>query len=235
MCEWFVDNKLPIHFGEDKTKCILSSKDKNLPGLNITCDNNRVKQFHMVEYLDCYLDANLSGESISMKSLKKIKLKFLYRQNKFLNPKLRRLLYNSLIQPHFDYECVSWYTLVSKKIKKIQVTQNKCIRFCLKLNPRHHTVAKEFKGMNWLPTKEIVEQRIATNVFKYWKRTSPFYVNEMFIPSRNIYETRSHMALEIPLRNSNLGQKSISFLGLSIRNKWSNDLKDLDTAISFYS
>ena len=23
LCEWFVDNKLSIHFGEDRTKCIL--------------------------------------------------------------------------------------------------------------------------------------------------------------------------------------------------------------------
>ena len=23
LCEWFIDNKLSIHFGEDKTKCVL--------------------------------------------------------------------------------------------------------------------------------------------------------------------------------------------------------------------
>ena len=26
LCKWFADNKLPIHFGEDRTKCILFSK-----------------------------------------------------------------------------------------------------------------------------------------------------------------------------------------------------------------
>ena len=31
VCDWFVDNKLSIHFCEDKTKCILFSRDKNLP------------------------------------------------------------------------------------------------------------------------------------------------------------------------------------------------------------
>ena len=32
ICEWFVDNKLSIHFGEDKTKSILfSSKSKINP------------------------------------------------------------------------------------------------------------------------------------------------------------------------------------------------------------
>ena len=91
---------------------------------------------------------------------------------------------------------------------KLQVTQNKCIPFCLKLNSRQHIAAKEFKKINWLPAKERVEQRIATKAFNYWKGTSP----------------RSHMALEIPLKNSNLGQNSISFIGSSIWNKLSNNL-----------
>ena len=135
---------------------------------------------------------------------------------------------NSLIQPHLGHASVSWYPLVSKKIrKKTQVTQNKCIRFC----SRHHTRAKEFQEKNWLPPKERVEQCVATNAFNYWKGTSPFHVNKLFVLSRNMYKTRSHMALEIPLRKSNLGQKSISLMGISIWNKLSNDLKILDTEL----
>ena len=61
MCEWFVDNKLSVHFGKDKTKCILFSKVKNLPGVKITYKNNRIKKSNIVEYRGCYLDANLSG------------------------------------------------------------------------------------------------------------------------------------------------------------------------------
>ena len=41
------------------------------------------------------------------------------------------------------------------------------------------------------------------------------------------------MDLKIPLRKSNVGQKSISFTRQSIWNKLSNDLKILSTAISF--
>ena len=48
----------------------------------------------MVEYFGCCLDANLSGESMAMKSLRKInsKVKLLYIQNEYLTPELRRLL-----------------------------------------------------------------------------------------------------------------------------------------------
>ena len=67
VCNWFIYSKLSVHFGEDKTKCILFIRDKNLPELNITRNNNSTKQCRIVEYLGCYLDTNLSGESIAMK------------------------------------------------------------------------------------------------------------------------------------------------------------------------
>ena len=30
LCEWFIDNKLSIHFGEEKTKCLLFSYEQKL-------------------------------------------------------------------------------------------------------------------------------------------------------------------------------------------------------------
>ena len=51
LSEWFNDSKQSIHFGEDRTKCILLSKERNLPELNITCDNNRMKQFHILSVI----------------------------------------------------------------------------------------------------------------------------------------------------------------------------------------
>ena len=52
----------------------------------------------------------MSGESIAKKALKEIngKGKFLYRKNKYLSYHLKRMLGNSLIQPHFDFACCAW-------------------------------------------------------------------------------------------------------------------------------
>ena len=74
------------------------------------------------------------GEAMALNVIHKInnKLKFPHRKNGFLTPKLRHLLCNALIQPHFDYACSVWYPNLTKKLKhRIQTTQNKCIRFCL--------------------------------------------------------------------------------------------------------
>ena len=51
ICEWFVDNRLSIHFGEDKTKSILfasKSKIKKVPKLKINYNNIQIKQHSKV-------------------------------------------------------------------------------------------------------------------------------------------------------------------------------------------
>ena len=100
--DWFVDNnKLSIYFGEDKTKCTLFHRGKNLLELNITINNNWIKQYHMVQYLGFWLYAKLSGEFIAVESLRKINTKlqfFYYRQNEYQTPELCWFLFNSLIQ-----------------------------------------------------------------------------------------------------------------------------------------
>ena len=84
-------------------------------------------------YLGCTLDRTLSGDAMATKALGKIngRLKFLYRKQGFLTPYLKRLLCNALIQPHFDFAGLAWYTNLKKILKKkVQITQDKCIRFC---------------------------------------------------------------------------------------------------------
>ena len=89
------------------------------------------------------------------------RLKFLYRNQSFLNSSLRRLLCNAIIQPHYDFACLAWYPNLNKGLKKkVQTSQNKCIRFCLNMGNRDHVGVKEFKKINWLPTKERFEQCI---------------------------------------------------------------------------
>ena len=160
ICEWFVDNRLSIHFGEDKTKSILFAskrKIKRVPKLKIKYKNIQIKQHSKVTYLGCILDETMSGESMALKVINKInlRLKFLHRKNKLLTPALCRLLCNALIQPHFDYELSAWYpNLTQKMINKIQIMQNKCIQYCLRPDKMTHISKNEFETLNWLPVKD---------------------------------------------------------------------------------
>ena len=126
-----------------------------------------------------------------------------------MTPGLRRMLCNALIQLHFEYACFALYPNLNAKLKKkLQIMQNKCIRFCLKLDKMHHISEEDFKTINWLP----VDQRVSTaklkcRSFKYVNKAWPYYVKEYFeyasqgrISSRNNYAK-----LKVPFRKTTMG------------------------------
>ena len=65
LCDWFVENKLSIHFGEDKTKAILFGskyKIKKAEKLQIRYHDIEIKQHSNVTYLGCVLNNTLSSQ-----------------------------------------------------------------------------------------------------------------------------------------------------------------------------
>ena len=186
LCEWFLYNKLSIHFGEDKTKSILFGSKRKLRKvgeLNITYQGIDIKQNSQVTYLGRILDETMSGKPMAYKTMKKINSRFNYlcREKHFLTTSLWRLLCNALIQQHFDYACSAWYPNLCKKVKnKIQTTQNKCVRFCLNLDKMAHISQNEFEKLNWLPISDRINQCILSTTFKFVNDMGPNYLNEVF-------------------------------------------------------
>ena len=104
LCDWFVDNKLSIHFGEDKTKSILFASKKKVKSAGKLCikyNDINIKQYSNVCYLGCILNNTFSGDSMALKVIGKVnsRLRFLYRNSSVLSPALKRMLCNALIQP----------------------------------------------------------------------------------------------------------------------------------------
>ena len=176
-----MNNKLSIHFGEDKTKSVLFStknRKRKIGTLDIQYGNIKIKQYSKVAYLDCEFDESLSGEAIVLMNSR---LKFLYRKNRYLTLYLKRLLCNALIQPHFDYACSAWYPNLNKKLKsKLQTVQNRCIRYCLQLDNRSHIGVKDFEKINWLPVSERFNQYLCSNAFKFFKETCSLYFHDIY-------------------------------------------------------
>ena len=231
LCEWFLDNKLSIHFGLGKTKSILFGTKRNLRKvgeLNITYQGIDIKQNFQVTYLGCILDETMSGEPMAYKTIKKINstLDYLFRKNHFLTPRLRRLLCNALIQPQFDYGCAAWYPNLNKKMKnKIQTTQNKCVRFCLNLDKTAHISQNEFEKLNWLPISNRINQWVLSTTFKFVNNIGPNYLNEVFRWAAESNRTlrNDHRKLKHPFRKTSAGQNSLSVLGPS---KWYKSLQE---------
>ena len=76
LCEWFVDTKLSLYFGKDKTKSILFGTKhylRNVKSLSIVFNGIEIKQHVKVKYLGCILDESLSGESMVLNVIDKEK------------------------------------------------------------------------------------------------------------------------------------------------------------------
>ena len=116
----------------------------------------QIKQYHTVTFLGCALEEKIN-----------FRRRFLYWRNRLLLQTLRRLLCNALMQPHFNYACSAWYPNLNSRLKlKLQILQNKCIRFYLNWNSRAHKGFTEFEKINWLPINARFEQCVCSMTFK---------------------------------------------------------------------
>ena len=135
---------------------------------------------------------------------------------------------NTMIQPFFDYACNTWYPNINKKLKTLlQAAQNKCVRFCLKLDDRFRLKSKEFERINWLPVQERISQCAVCNVYKFFSKHSPDYFEELFFPTEEtaIRTRSSFQKLKIPWCKTNIGLKSLSYTGPSLWNNLHENLK----------
>ena len=113
--------------------------------------------------------------------------------------------------------------------------QNKCICFCLKLDKMHHISEEEFKWIKWLPTSKRVDQCINTITYNFVNNTCPYYLNDIFefAPHCSIGTRNNFSKLKNHFRETNMGQKAISYIGTSIWNSLPDSIKRANSLNTF--
>ena len=199
---WLVDNRLSLHLG--KTECILFGPSRKLSRVSefqVKCHNHVIKATEQVKYLGVRIDNLLKGTFIIEDIIKKVntRLKFLYRNGKWLDQRSRSTLATALIQCYFDYCCSSWFEGLSKAYKnKLQVLQNKTIRFILSLDPRTHISWDIFNSLKMLPVSERVSQLRLNHVYNVFHGLAPPYLCQYFELNSNITRGGSNMNFQVP-------------------------------------
>lgn len=121
------------------------------------------------------------------------RIKFLYRHQNCLNRNVRKMLGNALVQCHFDYCLSSWYNGINKNLKhKLQVTQNRLVRFILNQHPRQHLDQSMLDSIGFLKMDNRAAQLILNHMFNIQKSTAPKYLSQFFNNISNVhsYNTR---------------------------------------------
>ena len=144
------------------------------------------------------------------------RLKCLYRNKNCLSLQSKKTLCSTLIQCHFDYACAWWYEGLTKNMKdKLQIAQNKIVRFILNLNHRKSVAYIEFENLGFLNVcnrvkqlrlnhvynrvKQLrlnhvynrVKQLRLNHVYNIFNNKSPEYMHNNFKRNISLYGTRS--------------------------------------------
>ena len=128
------------------------------------------------------------------------------------------LLTSALIQHHFDYGNSVWYTGTTCRMKKkLQITQNKVIRFILGLPSRSHIGVTEFSSACMLPVPLRVDQ--LNHMYYIVNGISPHYLRgEVSMAGNHRHNTRSgNRACFVPRVNS-FAIKSFFYTGVKLWN-----------------
>ena len=162
--KWLVDNKLSLHMG--KTELILFGTKRKLSkwkGYTIECEGQTINATPHVKYLGLTIDQHLDGEEMALSIIKKVNST------------------SALVLCLFDYSISSWYCGINKTTsKKLQVAQNKVIRFILNQNIMYHISEDDFKQLNFLNIQNRAKQLRLNHVFNIFNEIGPEYLRSNF-------------------------------------------------------
>ena len=132
---------------------------------------------------------------------------------------------------------------------KLQVIQNRLIRFVLDLDPRSHISRDHFVKLNWLPVSSRVDQITLSHVFRIRCDKAPCYMKENFIPASTVhnYATRFRVSSQsssdfltdtgrysIP-KVKGFGQKTFAYKGCTLWNDLPQSIRDSKNLTQFKS
>lgn len=231
--EWLVDNKLSLHLG--KTECIIfgpKRKLKKVKSFKIQCNDHIIESQSKIKYLGIDIDQNLSGEITVNSIIKKVnsRLKFMYRKANCLSTETRKTLTTALIQCHFDYSCSSWYAGVSQTLKnKLQIAQNKTVRFIKNLGPRSSVRLPELSSVGFLNIENRVKQLRLGHAHKIYNNKCPAYLKDNFkkVNEHHEYNTRSSQFNFVVPKIKGVDSTSFYFNAVKDWNALPNSIKSI--------
>ena len=118
-------------------------------------------------------------------------------------------------------------------LDKVQILQNKLLKVILEKDRR--TPTNELHNtLDILQVKDIFLQEISTFVCNYFQGNLPEGFSEYFSIMNHPHDTRGNLnSLVIPLCSTNLGQKTVKFLGSMTWNDLSPELKGISNPKAF--
>ena len=237
--KYFNVNKLILNANKTKAMIITTPykhTNININNVNLQLNNSSIEIVLEFKYLGFILDNTLSFKKHSQYIQKKIrkKLFFFYRISANLSMASRLLVYNTIIQPHFNY-CSSLLFLLDKNSQSVlQKLQNRGMRIILRCN-RYTPISLMLEILNWQSIHHRLYYFTMIFLYKILQGLLPSYLRSFVTFNHEIHEynTRSRNNLHIERTNSKKAMNSIFFKGIKQYNSLPKNIKDAATLKKF--
>lgn len=235
--EWFTTNGLMVNAKKSKYMIIGSNKylNQNID-MCVKYSGEHLEKVVTMKYLGIIIDNKLTFNDHINYICKKIskKLGFAYRVSKHLTLNTRKTIYNTIIKPHFEYCSSILYMCNDTNISKLQLLQNRCMRFILKYN-RYANINIMQCTLNWFSVKDNIKYRTLIFLYKLHNNLLPTYLSANIQHRRDIhnYNTRQRNHININFSNLMKTKSSIYDKGAAEFNKLPEFIKQAKNVVLF--
>jgi hypothetical protein len=239
---WLRVNKVKLNVS--KTKCLVVTISKNkLTKLSteltvnpIIIDDEPIEYVESFKYLGVIIDNHLRFEDHVTYVIRKIatKINYLGRMSRILSLNTKKLIYNCIIAPHFDYCASILWNASNENIKKLQLLQNKGMRTIL--NCKYDAPIRDMLcRLEWLNVRQKLALDVLVLIKKILNKEVPSYLCDevQFANHIHNYSTRTATDFYIPAINSVFGKKSLFQDGFRLYNSLPQEIKNIETTKSF--
>ena len=237
--EWLEVNKLKLNVSKTKSMIVGKQKFKyeiEQQGLEFRACGEVIEVVKEIKYLGVIIDDKLKFSSHINYVCKKIakKIGVLKRVSWYLSIDSRKLVYNTIVLPHFNYCSTVLYLANQSDMDRLQKLQNRAMRVILRCNI-YTRVNDMLKVLGWMNVYNYVEFNVLMFIHKIKLHVVPPYLQEnvqTFEDFHN-YNTRGRINFVLQRVNTTAAQRSIFFRGLNTYNSLSREAKQARNIASF--
>ena len=218
--KWLCINKLKINI--EKTKYMIITRKNNFEAFSLTINNTILERVESIMYLGIHIDNKLNFNDHIDYTISKIakQIGFLKRSCKFLSKKYKILVYKSIIEPHFIYCPTVFFIMKDSQIAKLQILQNKVMRFILR-KPFDTHIKDMLNSLNWLNIKQLIYFHTMKFIFKIINGLLPDYLRSQIqynfeTHNRNL---RNNNKFKLPMYRTESEKNNLFYKGLKCFNE----------------
>ena len=175
-----------------------------MSNVNIQINNQPLRHVTTAKYLGMFIDQNLKWDHHIDNMVSKISAKIgILRSLRNVVPiNTMKLLYNAIVQPHFDYADLVYDSTSETNKARLQKLQTRAARLITGSKARASR-NEMFKKLNWMSLQNRRNFHKCIQMYKCMNNLAPDYLNNYFQTNQNIHSHNTRNASQLRITRTN--------------------------------